>query len=145
MRAMARTAAAGGFAVLGLMFAVTIMSVAFATRSAMATNRGVVEVLHFVGAKDSFIAGLFLRHFLMLGLEGGAIGGSAAILLFALLDLAGAWFSGTAAIDQILALFGTLSIGPAGFVAILAQIALIAAVTGVTAGYTVKSTLASIE
>ena len=144
MRAMAGTAAAGGLAVLGLMFAVTIMSVAFATRSAMATNRGIVEVLHFVGAKDGFIAGLFLRHFLMLGLEGGAIGGSAAILLFALLDLAGAWFSGTAAIDQILALFGTLSIGPAGFMAILGQIALIAAVTGVTSGHTVKRTLETI-
>jgi cell division transport system permease protein len=145
MRAMANTAAIGGFALLGLMLAVTILCVTFATRSAMATNRGIVEVLHFIGAKDSYIAGLFLRHFLMLGLKGGALGGGAAILLFALIDLAGGWFAGTAAVDQIIALLGTFSIGPAGFFAVLAQVVLIAAVTGITSGMTVKRTLATIE
>jgi len=145
MRAMADTAAIGGFALLGLMLAVTILSVTFATRSAMATNRAIVEVLHFVGAKDNFIAGLFQRHFLILGLKGGALGGGAAILLFALMDLLGGWFSGTAAADQMLALVGTFSIGPAGFIAVLAQIVLIATVTGLTSGLTVRRTLATIE
>jgi cell division transport system permease protein len=145
MRAMAGTATAGGLAVLLLMFAVTILSVTFATRSAMATNRSIVEVLHFVGAKDRFIAGLFQRHFLVLGLKGGALGGGAAILLFALIDLAGGLFSGTAAVDQILALVGTFSIGPLGFLVVLAQIVLIAFLTGFTSGHTVKRTLETIE
>ena len=67
-----------------LVIAATMLSVTFATRGAMATNKTVIEVLHFVGAKNGFIAGNFQRHFLILGLEGGAIGGGAAIALFAL-------------------------------------------------------------
>src|ERR1700690_4117685 len=84
MRAMAGTAVAAGVAILLLVIAATMLSVTFATRGAMATNKTVIEVLHFVGAKNGFIAGLFQRHFLMLGLEGGAIGGGAAVLLVAL-------------------------------------------------------------
>ena len=79
MRAMAGTAVAAGVGILILMIAATVLSVTFATRGAMATNKTVIEVLHFVGAKNGFIAGHFQRHFLMLGLEGGAIGGGAAV------------------------------------------------------------------
>ena len=77
MRAMAGTAVAAGVGVLILVIAATMLSVTFATRGAMATNKPVIEVLHFVGAKNGFIAGHFQRHFLMLGLQGGAIGGGA--------------------------------------------------------------------
>ena len=52
-----------------------MMSVMFATRGAMSTNRQIIEVLHVVGAKEGFIASEFQRHFLLLGLKGGAIGG----------------------------------------------------------------------
>ena len=81
MRTMAGTAVVAGVAVLALVLAVTVLSVTFATRGTMATNRPIVEVLHYVGATDSFIAGQFQRHFLVLGFKGGAIGGGAAILL----------------------------------------------------------------
>src|SRR6185437_4744683 len=84
MRTMAGSAVAAGLGVLILMVAATMLSVTFATRGAMATNKPVIEVLHFVGAKNGFIAGHFQRHFLLLGFEGGAIGGGAAILMFAL-------------------------------------------------------------
>src|SRR5205085_12508245 len=67
MRAMARTTVAAGLAVLGLMFAATMLCVTFATHGAMAANRSTVEVLHLIGAKDQFIAGEFQRHFLRLG------------------------------------------------------------------------------
>ena len=96
MRAMAGTAVAGGIAILLLMIAATMLSVTFATRGAMAANKPVIEVLHFVGAKNGFIAGHFQRHFLLLGLQGGALGGGAAILLFALAGLVSRWFAGTA-------------------------------------------------
>ena len=82
MRTMAGTAVVAGVAVLALVLAVTVLSVTFATRGAMATNRPIIEVLHYVGATDGFIAGQFQRHFLLLGFKGGAIGGGAAILLF---------------------------------------------------------------
>ena len=56
MRTMAQTTIAGGIGVLLLMLAATVLSVIFATRGAMATNRPIVEVLHFIGAKSGFIA-----------------------------------------------------------------------------------------
>ena len=100
MRAMAQTALFGGLGVLVLMLAATVLSVAFATRGAMATNRGIIEVLHFIGARDSYIAGQFQRHFLILGLEGGLIGGAAAILVFALARVTTNWGRATASGDS---------------------------------------------
>ena len=45
----------------------------------MAGNREVVEVLHFVGADDDFIAREFQRRFFQLGLKGAAAGGGRAL------------------------------------------------------------------
>jgi len=145
MRAMAGTAVAAGVCILILMFAATILSVTFATRGAMATNKAVIEVLHFVGAKDGFIARHFQHHFLVLGLQGGIIGGGAATILFALASTISRWFSGTAGGDQTSALFGSFSIGLVGYAAMLAQVALIAAVTALTSRYTVNNTLEMID
>jgi cell division transport system permease protein len=145
MRTMAGTAVAAGVAILLLMIAATMLSVTFATRGAMATNKPVIEVLHFVGAKNGFIAGRFQRHFLLLGLQGGALGGGAAIVLFALASAISGWFSGSAGGDQTSALFGSFSIGVAGYIAVLAQVILIAVVTAVTSRHTVNRTLDTID
>ena len=145
MRTMARTAVVAGITILLLVIAATMLSVTFATRGAMATNKPVIEVLHFVGAKSGFIAGRFQRHFLLLGLKGGAIGGGIAIALFALASLISALFAGTAVADQTAALFGSFSIGMAGYIAVLGQVVLIALVTAVTSRHTVNRTLDTIE
>jgi len=145
MRTMAGTAVAAGICILLLMLAATMLSVTFATRGAMATNRPVIEVLHFVGARNRFIAGHFQRHFLVLGLQGGAIGGGAAIVLFALASLISRWFAGTAGGVQTEAMFGSFSIGFEGYVAVLVQVVLIAVVTAWTSRHTVKRTLQSID
>jgi len=145
MRAMAGTAVAAGVGVLILMIAATMLSVTFATRGAMATNKPVIEVLHFVGAKNGFIAGHFQRHFLLLGLEGGAIGGGAAMVLFALAGLISGWFAGSASGEQTAALFGSFSIGLSGYLAVLGQVVLIAVVTAVTSRHTVNRTLEQID
>src|SRR3984893_11280526 len=110
MRVLTRAIVAGATGVLALVMLATILSVTFATRGAMATNRQVIEVLHFIGAKNSFIAGHFQRHFLLLGLKGGAIGGGLALLLFGLVDFANDWLLSGAVGAQMAALFGTFSI-----------------------------------
>ena len=84
MRAMAGTAVAVGVCILILMFAATILSVAFATRGAMATNKAVIEVSAFCRRQKRLHRRHFQHHFLVLGLQGGAIGGGAAIVVFAL-------------------------------------------------------------
>jgi cell division transport system permease protein len=145
MRAMAGTAVAAGICILLLVFAATFLSVTFATRGAMATNKAVIEVLHFVGAKNGFIARNFQHHFLLLGLQGGAIGGGAAMALFALAGVTSRWFAGTPGGDQTYALFGSFSVGLAGYIAVLIQVALIAAVTALTSRHTVNRTLEAID
>jgi cell division transport system permease protein len=145
MRAMSRTAVMGGIVILLLVFAATVLTVTFATRGAIASNRPVVEVLHFIGAPDSFIAGHFQRHFLWLGLKGGALGGGAAILLFAFAEIVSSWLTGGADADRVSALFGTFSIGTAGYLAVAAQVIVIAVLIAATSRQTVNRTLQSLE
>jgi len=145
MRAMSRAIVIGGIGILLLVFAATVLSVMFATRGAMAATRPIVEVLHFIGAPDKFIAGHFQRHFLVLGLKGGVIGGAAALLFFAAADFASGWFVGGAGASQVAALFGSFSIGLAGYVAVALQVILIAFLTAGTSRQTVNQTLQIIE
>jgi cell division transport system permease protein len=145
MRTMAGTAVAGGLAVLALVLAATVLSVTFATRGTMAANRPIVEVLHYVGATDAFIADQFQRHFLVLGFKGGVIGGGAAILLFAVVEAANSWLSGTAGGDEVAALFGSLTTGVSGYLAILLLIVFMALVTAFASRHTVNRTLKAID
>jgi cell division transport system permease protein len=143
MRAMARLAVFGGLAVLVLVLTATILSVTFATRAAMASNRPVIEVLHLIGAKNSFIAEHFQRHFLELGLKGGAAGGGIAVILFALAEIMGGR-TDTAQDSAFAAMFGIFSLGLWGYMAVVAQVVLIAVVTATTSRYTVNRTVATI-
>jgi cell division transport system permease protein len=85
IRTITRSAALGGIAVLGLVAAATIAVIISATRSAMASNRAIIEVLHFVGARERFISSEFERHFLGLGVRAGLMGAFAAAIAFLLL------------------------------------------------------------
>lgn len=145
MRTMADTAVIAGLIMLVLVIVVTVLSVTFATRGAMATNRPTIEVLHYIGATDKFVAGQFQRHFLVLGLKGGAIGGGVAMALFGLLQALDTWLAGTPGGDEMTALFGSLSIGPGGYVAILVLIALMALVTALASRRTVGQTLQTVD
>jgi cell division transport system permease protein len=130
MRSMTGATVFAGIGILVLVIIATIISVSFATRGAMAANRPIVEVLHFVGAGDSFIANRFLRHFLRLGLEGGVIGGGAAMLAFGFSESIAGWFSGTPVGDQFAALLGTFSLRPSGYLVLAVQAVVIAGITG---------------
>jgi cell division transport system permease protein len=144
MRRMAAAAVALGLGIFGLVLAATVLSVAFATRGAMASNRPIVEVLHFVGAKEAYIAGQFQRHFLALGLKGGAIGGLAAMAFLSLAGPISDLFVGTAGEAQATALFGAFSIGAVGYAMVAGEVILIAVITAVTSRQVVIHTLRTI-
>jgi cell division transport system permease protein len=55
------------------------------------------------------------------------------------------WLTGTAAGDEVAGLFGNLSIGVAGYLAILLQIIFMALVTAFASRRTVNRTLQSID
>jgi cell division transport system permease protein len=145
MRSMTGATVAAGIGILALVIVATIISVSFATRGAMAANRPIVEVLHFVGAGDRFIADRFFRHFLLLGLEGGVIGGGAAMLLFGFSESIAGWFSGTPVGDQFAALLGTFSLRPSGYLVLAVQAVMIAAITAWASRRTLFATLDDIE
>jgi cell division transport system permease protein len=144
MRAMARSAVIGGIVIITLVLTATMLSVTFATRGAMAANMPIIEVLHFIGAKDRFIARQFQRHFLVLGLKGGAIGGIAAIILFLIANFGSGFFVGTAGADQAASLFGNFSIGVDGYLVLVLQIFLVAGVTAVASRHAVYQTLEAV-
>src|ERR1700690_2476099 len=145
MRSMSSATVFGGLAILALVIVATIISVSFATRGAMAANRPIVEVLHFVGAGDRFIANRFFRHFLLLGLEGGLIGAGAAMLGFGFSESVAGWFSGTAVGDQFAALLGTFSLRPSGYLVLAVQALMIAAITAWASRRTLFATLDDID
>jgi cell division transport system permease protein len=144
MRGVAKAAIAGGMGVFGLVLAATVLSVTFATRGAMASNRPIVEVLHFVGAKEAYIATQFQRHFLWLGLKGGALGGIAALLFLILAERVSGLFMGAGEAEAA-AVFGRFSVGFAGYAVVAAEVGLIAAVTALTSRQVVMHTLRNID
>ena len=85
IKTLTRSAALAGLAVLTLVAIATIAVIVPATRSAMASNREIIEVLHFVGANERFISREFERHFLGLGVRAGLMGAIAAAIAFLLL------------------------------------------------------------
>ena len=142
LAAMTRAVILVGLGVLVLVLAATALSVVFATRGAMASNRDIVEVLHLVGAEDRFIAATFQRRFLRLGLEGGAIGGLAAVVAFHLATALVRLLSGSAGEAQLDLLFGRLAFGTTGYLGIFGTVVAVAAVTAATSRLAVARYLA---
>ena len=56
--------------------------VVFATRADLATHHDTIEILHQIGARDSYIARQFQGRALGLGLRGGLFGLAVALLTF---------------------------------------------------------------
>jgi cell division transport system permease protein len=87
IRTVTRSLALGGVAILVLVAAATAAIIISATKSSMASNREIVEVLHFVGATDRFIAREFEKHFLILGIKAGLVGAVCAMAVFVLMPI----------------------------------------------------------
>jgi cell division transport system permease protein len=135
---MANTIVVIGLSLAVLVLIAAALAVAFATQGAMAGNREVVEVLHYVGADDAFIAREFQRRFFRLGLKGSLVGSVLAVAALAALSLASAAWHASPAGDQIEALFGRFEVGWRGFAAIAIIALTVSALTAVVSRGTVK-------
>ena len=105
-------------------------AIAFATRGAVAANREIVEVLHLVGASNTFIAREFQAHFRRLGFRGALIGGLAAIASFALASLLSFWWAHSPGGEEIAAMFGSFALRAVGYLALVAVCAAVTLLTG---------------
>lgn len=87
LRRAATWASIGSFLLMSLVGTASVLAVIFATRSTLRVQRDVIEVLHMIGARDSYIAGGLARQALKRALIGAAIGGGLAIIGLIILSL----------------------------------------------------------
>lgn len=99
----------GALFAFALVMAVMIFTIVLATGAALAGNVHIIEVLHFIGADDAFVARQFDRHFFRISLQGACFGGAAACSLFALLFIWLGNHRATAEGGLLSALFGYFS------------------------------------
>lgn len=143
--AMANAMVLVGVLIMILVLIATALAIAFATRGAMAGNRDIIEVLNLVGASDDFIAREFQRHFLRLGLRGGAIGGGAAMATFWFAGVAAGRWNATPGGDQVEALFGSFVLGLRGYAAVVLIAFVVAITTAVVSRFTVHRNLRGLD
>jgi cell division transport system permease protein len=138
IRTVTRSFALGGLAILLLVAAATTAIIISATRAAMASNREIVEVLHFVGATDRFIAREFERNFLRLGVRAGLVGALSAMVVFALMptlmELLG---GGTVSLAEMRRLVGSGTLDMIGYVVLAALVIVVAALCMLTSRFSV--------
>ena len=124
-----------GLATMVLIFIAfaTIGTVVFTTRTGLAIHREAIEILHLIGAQDSYVARQFATRALMLGLKGGVIG-----LILAVPTLLGI---GTLAQQMDSTLLPDITLGPAHWMALAALPVVVSLIAMLTARLTVMNTL----
>ena len=79
-------AAAAAVLLIGLAAVITVV---FVTRTGLAVHHQVIEMLHLIGARDSYVAKQFQFHALALGLRGGLLGLALAVITLVAIGLVG--------------------------------------------------------
>jgi cell division transport system permease protein len=130
---MSQTLEWGAYIVLSLIVLASVGTVFFVTRTGLAIHHDVIEVLHLIGAQDTYIARQFAEHALNLGLRGGLLG----------LAAAGPTFGGFAYLYRRIdsALLPQIDIGLWQWIAVMGLPLVAAAMGYVTARFAVLRTL----
>jgi cell division transport system permease protein len=136
IRTVTRSFALGGLAILLLVAAATTAIIISATRSSMASNREIVEVLHFVGATDRYIAREFEKHFLRLGIRAGLVGAVCAMAVFfsmtTIMQMLG---GGEVTVAEVQRLIGTGGLDAIGYLLLGSVVIIIAALCMLTSRF----------
>lgn len=128
-----QTIKALAFAVLMFIALATTATVIFATRTGLAIHHEAIEVLHLIGAQDSYIARQFASRALMLGLRGGIFG-----LLLALPTI---WGIGSLAGSLQAGLLPEFSLGLGHWIILGSLPVVVALIAMISARLTVMKTL----
>lgn len=145
LSAMAGTVVMVAILIVALVLAAAALAIASTTRGAVAGDRHILEVLHFVGADDRFIAREYQARFFRLGLRGGLIGSIAAMLFLGGAALMASYWRASPGGDQLQALFGAFDMGLRGYLAMIAMAAVVAIVTAIVSGLTVRRHLERLQ
>ncbi|MAF50252.1 MAG: cell division protein [Rhodospirillales bacterium] len=74
-------------AVVLLICVITVITVIFTTRTGLGLHRETIEIMHFVGARDSYVARQFAIRFSLMGIKGALIGIAIAVPTLLLLSV----------------------------------------------------------
>jgi cell division transport system permease protein len=74
-------------AVVFLICLITVIMVIFTTRTGLGLHRETIEIMHFVGARDSYVARQFALRFSLMGFKGALIGLAIAVPTLLLLSV----------------------------------------------------------
>lgn len=136
IRTITRSFALGGVAILALVAMATMAIIVSATKSSMASNREIVEVLHFVGATDRFIAREFEKHFLRLGIRAGLVGAGLALAVFVTMPFVMQILGGGAVtVTELHRFVGTGALDMAGYVLLVIVVVVVAALCMLTSRF----------
>ena len=130
---LGRSVQAVAAAIVVLIGVAAVAVVVFTTRAGLAVHQDIIEIMHIIGAHDSYIARQFQRHALALGLRGGVIGLGLAAATLAL----GAALAGEVAAP----LLPRLDFPWAGWAALAALPVVVATIATLTARITVMRAL----
>ena len=78
---LAQAAKILAFAILALIASAAVVAVVFTTKSGLAVHAAIIELLHQMGAQNTYIASQFQLQALMLALRGGIAGGAAVVIV----------------------------------------------------------------
>jgi cell division transport system permease protein len=141
IRRVTGSLAMAGLAIIVLVATATVAIIVSAARSAIASNRDIVEVLNFVGAEERFIARQFELHFLKLGIKAGVVGAAAAAAVFFFMPVVAEFMSGAAAHAEFRRLVGTGRLDVLGYFSLLLVVVAIAGICQLTSRYGVRRIL----
>ncbi len=145
LSAMAGTVVLVAIIIVVLVLTAAALAIATTTRGAVASDREILDVLHFVGADDKFIAREYEARFFKMGLRGGLLGSIAAVLFIGGAGLLSSWWRASPGGDQLQALFGAFNMGWGGYASMFGVAALVAAVTAIVSGFTVRRYLTRLQ
>ena len=78
---LARAVEIAALGIVALIAAGAVATVVFATRSGLAVHYSVIELLHFMGARDAYVARQFQAQAMRLGIRGSVIGALVAVVV----------------------------------------------------------------
>ncbi len=134
--------AIAGLGIIALMAAATIAIIIAAARSALASNREIVEVLNLVGAEERFIARQFEVHFLKVGIRAGIVGAALAAVVFFLIPFAASFLGGSVATDaEIRRLVGAGTLDLWGYLLLVVVVVVVSAICQMTSRVGVRRIL----
>lgn len=142
IRRITRIMEVAGIGVILLMIAATIAVIIAAARSALASNREIVEVLNLVGAEEKFIARQFESHFLKVGIRAGIVGAGLAALTFLLMPyITASVGTGVASEAELKRIIGAGTLDAGGYIVLFLVVVVVAAICKMTSRYGVRRIL----